>query len=129
MLYTVITDKDSYIINISHTNNDNIDIDIESIEPLYLSAYRLLDGSIVLDENRKAQIIEEKEREEKNRQIEELINQLESTNDDMLDFVEQLCSLNNPLTFVADLIALMKNYSALVLARQNIRQEIKELQK
>ena len=129
MLYTINLDDNNYILSLSHTKNDNIEVDPESLELKYLNAYQLIEGMPVLNEERKAELIANEEQKQKEEQIAELIRQLEATNDDMLDFVEQLCSLNNPLTFINDLIALMKNYSALVLARQHIRQEIKELQK
>lgn len=129
MLYTVNLDELNYILSVSHSDKDSIDLDLDSMDLQHLNAYRIDEGIAILDQVKLAELIAQEERQQKDDQITELIRQLEATNDDMLDFVERLCGLNNPLTFISDLIALMKNYSALVLARQNIRQQIKELKK
>lgn len=129
MLYTVSLDENNYILSVAHTQNDNVELDLESMELDYLNAYQLIKGKAVLDEKRKAELIAEKENQEKEEQITELVMQLESSNDEMLEFVEDLFSLKNPLTFISDMFALMKNYTSLVLARQEIRERIKELKK
>lgn len=61
MLYTVNLDKDNFILSVAHTKNDNIQLDLESLELDYLSAYQLLDGQPILNQERKEEIIAERE--------------------------------------------------------------------
>jgi len=129
MLYTVNLDDNNYILSVAHTDHDDVELNLDSMELEYLSAYKLTDGSAVLDLVKKAELIAEEQAKAKQEQIEELVAQLESTNDDMLDFVEKLFTLKNPLTFIADMINLMKDYATLVANRQDIREQIKELGK
>lgn len=129
MLYTVSLDSSNYILSVAHTKNDDTELNLEEMELEYLSAYKMTDGSAVLDLVKKAELIAEEAAREKQEQIDDLIQQLESSNDEMLEFVEDLFSLKNPLTFISDMFTLMKNYTALVTERQSIRQQIKELQK
>ena len=125
-MYTVNLDENGYILSVSHTENDDTELNLDEMELEYLNAYRLIDGKAVLDEKRKAELIAEKERQTKDEEIAELTEQLHSTDEDILDFVERLFSLKNPLTFISDMITLMKDYSTLVANRQKIRKQIKE---
>lgn len=131
--YTLTLDKNNFILSIAHTENDNIELDISKINLRYLGAYQLIDGDIVLNEERKAEIIDEEEEADKQIEITELKEYLISTSDVANDFVEQLFSLTNPLTFVSDLISLMslyKNtYKSILEQRKQARERIKELEK
>ena len=127
MLYTVSLDENNYIMSVGHTSNDNVELDLESMELEYLNAYQLIDGVSVLDEERKAEIIAENEEQEKQMEIITLTEQLKQTDEDMLDFLERLFSFKNPLTFIADMINLMKDYATLVATRQDIREQIRRL--
>ena len=127
MLYTVSLDEQNYIMSVGHTANDNVELDLDSMELEYLNAYQLLEGQAVLDEERKAEIIAQNEEQEKQMQIFTLLEQLHQTDEDMLDFVERLFSFKNPLTFIADMIGLMKDYATLVATRQDIREQIRRL--
>ena len=129
MLYTVSLDKDNYITAIGHTANDNVDLNLDEIVADYLNAYQLIDGKIVLDKKKKAKIIAENEEQEKQMQIMALTELLHESDEDMLDFLEKLFSFKNPLTFISDMISLMKEYATLVANRQQIRKEIKEKMK
>lgn len=126
--YTLNLDKDNYVLSIAHTDHDDVELNLDSLNLNYLSAYKYANGEMVLDELKKAELIAEDVAREKQEQINELTSQLEATNDDMLGFVEDLFSLKNPLTFINDMFNLMKNYTSLVAARQEIREEIKELE-
>ena len=127
MLYTVSLDENNYIMSVGHTSNDTVELDLESMELEYLNAYQLVEGQAVLDEERKAEIIAENEEQEKQMEIITLTEQLKATDEDMLDFVERLFSFKNPLTFIADMINLMKDYTTLVATRQSIREQIRRL--
>ena len=127
MLYTVSLDENNYIMSVGHTTNDNVELDLESMELEYLNAYQLVEGVAVLNEERKAEIIAQNEEQEKEMEIMDLVAQLKATDEDMLDFVERLFSFKNPLTFIADMIGLMKDYATLVATRQSIREQIRRL--
>ena len=127
MLYTVSLNENNYIMSVGHTSNDNVELDLDSMELEYLNAYQLLEGVAVLDEEKKAEIIAQNEEQEKQMEIITLTEQLKATDEDMLDFVERLFSFKNPLTFIADMINLMKDYATLVANRQSIREQIRRL--
>lgn len=127
MLYTVSLDENNYILSVAHTAKDNVELDLEQMELEYLGAYQLVEGVATLDENKKAEIQAEEHQAEVNEEIMELETQLAGTDEDLLSFIEDLFSLKNPLTFISDMINLMKNYAALVTNRKSIRQQIEEL--
>ena len=129
MLYTVSLDSNNYILNVAHTQHDDTELNLEEMELEYLGAYQLIEGVATLDEEKKAELIAQEEEQEKQFKILDLTEQLKSTDEELLSFIEDLFSLKNPLTFISDMFTLMKNYTALVTERQNIRKQIKELQK
>lgn len=126
-MFTVNLDKDGFILSISHTASDNIHLDLEEMDLNHLNAYQLIDGKTVLNEEKLAELVAEEEEREKETEIADLTSQLESSNDDMLGFLEDLGSLTNPLTFISDLISLAKKYSTMIANRKNIREQIKKL--
>ncbi len=129
MLYTVNLDENGYILSISNTEYDSVELDLDTMELEYLNAYKLTGSGAVLDEVKKALIIAEEEAQEKAQRIAELWEELHSTDEDLFSFVEDLFSLKNPLTFITDLISLMTKYAKLVADRQAIRKQIGELLK
>lgn len=129
MLYTVNLDENGYILSISNTEYDSVELDLDTMELEYLNAYQIIDGKAVLDEKRKAELIKEEQQREKDEEIAKLVEELKATDEDMLDFLERLFSFKNPLTFISDMISLMKEYATLVANRQQIRKEIKEKMK
>lgn len=133
MKYEVITDAEGYVQVIQHTGTvrDYVELNLEeyNLKEDRIYAYKLGKNELIFDENRYKEIQEQKQKEENEKEIEVLTKELNATDEDMLGFLEDMFSLKNPLTFISDLINLMKNYSMLVVARQQIRQKIKELQK
>lgn len=66
MKYTLNLDEKNYILSIANTADDNVELDLESMELEYLQAYQYIDDTLTLDENKKAEIIaEEEERKRK----------------------------------------------------------------
>ena len=61
MLYTVNLDSDNFILSVAHTNNDNTELDLENMDLDFLNAYQLLNGQCVLNQERKEEIIAERE--------------------------------------------------------------------
>ena len=127
-MFTINLDKDNYILSISHTQNDNVEIDLSTLDLRYLNAYKYENSKVILDEKKKAELIAEEESREKADEITELKEQLQGTDEDILAMLEDIGSLTNPLTFVTDLIALVKKYATLIAERKNIREQIKELE-
>ena len=62
-LYTLNLDTNNYVLSIAHASNDNIELDLSTIDLAYLNAYQYLDGELVLDETKKAQLVEQKNKQ------------------------------------------------------------------
>lgn len=60
-LYTLNLDENNYVLCIAHTANDNIELDLSQYELEYMNAYQYINGQMILDEVKKAQIIAERE--------------------------------------------------------------------
>lgn len=60
--YTLNLDVNNYVLSIAHTQNDNIELDLSSIDLEHLSCYQLIDGSLILDEKK---LNESKQKENK----------------------------------------------------------------
>ena len=132
MKYEVITDYQRYVQVIRHTGTirDFVELDLDQYDLTEdrIYAYKLGKNELIFDEEKYKQILEEKQEEADQKEIEQLYKELQATDEEMLAFLEDMFSLKNPLTFISDLISLMKKYSMLVVARQQIRQRIRELQ-
>lgn len=130
--YTLVLDKDKFVLSISHTANDDVELDLTEIDLNYLNAYQYKNKKLVLNEERKAEIIGEEEETGKQAEILELKDYLISTSDTANDFVEELLSFDNPLTFVSDFVGLIKSYretyKTVLNQRKQARQRIKELE-
>lgn len=130
-MFTLNLDKDNYILSISHTKNDNIDIDLSLLDLHYLNAYKLTDGKVVLDEEKKAEIIAEEEESEKANEIAELQKKLNESDYIIARTFEEIMSLDNSLTFIADFIKILKQfktqYADVLTNRKTWRKRIEEL--
>lgn len=129
MKYNVITDKDGYIESI-YADEKGIEIDISGMKLQYLFCYRLEDGKVILDENKYNAIISD---EEVNKRIAELQSLLASTDYIQDGLISGLLQLKNPVTFIADLIALLTStlteYPAIIAQRAEWIAELKSLKK
>ena len=128
MLYTVTTNKEGYIMSIGHTANDSIDLDLQTMELEYLNAYQLIDNVPVLNEMRKTEIIAEKETEEHDEHIRELKQFLKDTDYITAESFEKVLALNNPVTFISDMIKILVEYNSkyadIIAQRVQARKEI-----
>ena len=68
-LYTLNLDEYNYVLSIAHTPNDNIELDLSTIDLAYLNAYQYLDGKLVLDEVKKQSIVAEQTKKLTEQQI------------------------------------------------------------
>lgn len=133
MLYTVNLDKDNYILSVSHTKNDNVELDLFTIDVQYLNAYQLIDNVVVLNEEKKVELVAEEEREEKDLEIKELQKKLDDTDYIFAHELEDITALSNPVTFITDMIKVLVSYATkykdVIAERKAWRERIEELQK
>lgn len=132
MLYTVNLDADRYIISVSHTKDDSVDMDLDILDLRYLNAYRLIDSEIILDEARKAEMVAAEEQKAIDEEIADLKAKLNESDYIVANTFEQVMSLDNAITFIADFIKIMadfrKKYADLLINRKNWRARIEELE-
>lgn len=129
MKYLITLDENSYIKSFLK-DEKGIEFNPLSINLAYLNCYKLEDGKAVLDEEK---LSLKKAEESRLTEITELKAYLFETSDIISDFIEEVFSLDKPLTFVADLIALIIQYrtefKSLLAQRKQARERIKELEK
>lgn len=65
--YTLNLDSNNYILSIAHTSNDNIELDLSSIDLKHILCYRFINNTLVLDKTKLSKIIA-KEEKDKNKQ-------------------------------------------------------------
>lgn len=70
---------------------------------------KCVNGELIVDEEKKQEILENIA---KNTEISELEHNLDSTDYIMARMLEEIMALNNPLTFIADMIKIFANYAS-----------------
>ena len=132
MLYTVTINNEGYIVSLSHTKNDDIELDIDSMDKTHINAYKLTGDGVVLDEIKLSELIQEEEQKAKDDEIAQLKEMLNRTDYIMAETFESVMSLNNPVTFIADFIKVLadfkQQYAEAIADRKLWRQRIKELE-
>lgn len=130
-MFTVNLDENKYILSISHTKNDNVEIDLSLLDMRYLNAYKLVNSEIILDEQKKAEMEAEETQRGKDTEIAELEKMLKDTDYIFSKELEEITSLSNPVTFITDLIKILvayaKDYKDVIANRKNWRARIEEL--
>lgn len=123
-------DKDNYIsrfITDYLTGNYEVDDDFDFE---YLYCYHLVDGKIVLDEEKKKAQIDRQNKEE---EIAELQKELNDTDYIIARTFEDIMALDKPLTFITDMISILvkysKQYKDVLVQRKTWRERIEELRK
>ena len=131
MKYTINVDKNNYVLSIANTIHDNVEIDLTTIDLLHLSAYQLINNELVLDEVKLNELIAQEHQHEVDDEIFDLEQKLNSTDYIMARMLEEIMALNNPLTFIADIIkifvAYAKKYKDTLTSRKTWRERIEEL--
>ena len=77
--YTLNLDENNFILSIAHTINDDTELDLSKIELKFLNAYQLIDGEVVLNEERYNELKAEEEEIEKQIEIADLEEKLNET--------------------------------------------------
>lgn len=129
MKYSVKTDTNGYVISLAQ-DPKGIEIDLSAIDLDFLFCYKLQDGKLIIDQGKKD---EEIEKETKKTRIAELRSLLTESDDIMGGFLDDMASLNNPVTFISDFIKLIGNintkYAQLITDRKAWREELESLLK
>lgn len=131
-MYTINLDENNYILSISHTANDSVDLDLSLLDLKYLNAYKFINSEVILDEAKKAEMIAADAQQAIDEEIADLKQKLNESDYIVANTFEQVMSLDNALTFVADFIKIMadfrKKYADLIINRKNWRARIEELE-
>lgn len=132
MLYTVNIDMNGFILSVSHTKNDDTELDLDKMDMQHINAYKLTAEGFVLDEERLSALVEEEEQKAKEDEIAQLKEKLNQTDYIMAETFESIMALNNPVTFIADFIKVLvdfkQQYADAIENRKLWRQRIKELE-
>ena len=113
-LYTLNLDSNNYVLSIAHTINDNIELDLSGIELDYLNAYKYLDDKLILDESKKQSIIDERNKQSAEQQINSL--------------KEELLKYDYIGVKIAMGVATKKEYAEQIAYTETIREQIRELE-
>lgn len=129
----IITGEDNYIISAFITSQGNYDLDEllkDGFDFNYATCFKMVEGKPVLDEQKKEA---EQEQRIHDARVNELIGKLEESDIEVTAILDDLTSLNNPVTFVSDLISILASfnskYAQLVKDRKAWRTELNELKK
>lgn len=135
MKYEVITDFQKYVKLIRHTGTikDFVELDLDkydlSNDRIY--AYKLGKNELIFDEQKYKEICDEKQEKENQKEISILKQFLNDTDYIIARAYEEVLVLNNPLTFVADVIKIQikysKQYKEKLAERVKARKRIEEL--
>lgn len=137
MKYQVLTDRNGYVLSIKQTGTKmdfvSLDLDKYDLSDGRIFAYQLGKNTLIWDEKRwnELQAIEQQKTDAK--EISILKQMLNSTDWIMAKWVEEILSLDNPLTWIADVIKInikyLKEYSKTIADRKAWRKRIEELEK
>ena len=78
MLYTLNLDTNNYVLSIAHTPNDNIELDLSSIDLKHISCYRLINHTLVLDKTKLSETIDKEEQDKTKQELLSEKTQLET---------------------------------------------------
>ena len=137
MKYYVVTDAQGYVLLIQHTNTvkDYVELNLDDYDfsDDRIHAYKLGKNELIFDQIRYNEILSEKKKIEDNKEIEELQKLLNESDYVIARWGEEIISLDNPLTWISDVIKInlkyMKNYKELLKNRKEWRERIEELRR
>ena len=95
--YTLNLDENNYVLSIAHTMDDSIELDLSEYDLTYLSAYKFVNGELVLDESKLAELKAKESNAEVQLEIAKLKQELDSTDYKIIKCSEyQLAGLESP---------------------------------
>ena len=136
MKYQVIVDSDNYVQIIRHTGTkkDFVELDLNEydLNDNKLHAYQLGKNQLIFDAERYQEILDEIQEKEDLKEIASLKSFLNSTDYITARCFEEIMALNNPITWVADVIKITakysKQYKDTLAERVRARARIEELE-
>lgn len=125
----VIFDDDNYIVSVKTAIDGPYELP-DDFDFNYLNCYYLSEGKFLFDEEKKSKIeVDDSKKDE----IEDLKKKLADTDYIFAEYCEEVLALNNPLTWIADVIKInlkyINQYSGIIKKRAEWRARIKELEK
>lgn len=137
MKYYVITDNRGYVLSITRTGTvkDYVELDLDKYDLTEgrIRAYRLGKNQLLFDEAEWQRILEERQHKADEEEIADLERKLKDTDYIIARWGEKLISLENPLTWVSDVIKInikySKEYKEALANRKKWRERIEELRK
>lgn len=135
MRYEVLTDRMNYVLSIKHTGTKRdfveLNLDDYDLSDGRINAYQLGKNTLIWDEQRWNDILAIRQKKADTEEINDLKGKLNDTDWIMAKWVEEILSLQNPLTWIADVIKInikyMKEYSQTIADRKAWRERIEEL--
>ena len=117
-LYTINSDERGYILSISHTAADDVELDLSNIDTAHIGAYQYIDGALELDEGRLTEMLAAEKKVSNDVEISRLKAELAATDYQIIKCSEcQLLGQDMPY-----------DVAALHEQRQAIRDKINELE-
>ena len=127
MKYELIKNDEGFIVSMIKSDK-GIEVDISKMDLAYLDCYYEKDGKVVLNEERKAQMKADESRESRIHELEKMLEESDGIVTGMLD---NIASLNNPVTFISDFIKVLADYNgkyaSLIADRKAWRAELETL--
>lgn len=129
--YKLKFNDEGYIISFEAVDNNDYDYHGQlALQPNLCKGWtKFIDGNFIEDETKKAIILAKASNKERQEELHKLLDDSDYI---IAKAFEQIMSLNNPLTFVSDLInitTLMTNhYGDTIANRQKWREELEELE-
>lgn len=135
MKYTVYVDARGYVTSITQTGRDFVELNLEDYDFSNgrIRAYKLGKNKLIFDEQEYQNILNDRQKAQDEAEIKDLEQKLNETDYIMARFTEELLGLNNPLTWITDVIKLnakyTKQYAEAIANRKKWRERIEELRK
>lgn len=115
MKYYVVTNTEGYVQFIKHTNSrlDFIELDLEQYDLTEdrIHAYKLGRNELIWDEAKYQEILNEKQKKADLKEIADLEQKLNDTDYIIARWGEDIVSLDNPLTWISDVIKINLKYA------------------
>lgn len=135
MKYTVYLDARGYVTNISHTGTikDYVELNLDDYDLSNgrIRAYKLGKNKLIFDEAEWQRIQDSNQHKADEKEIADLEQKLADTDYIFAKYCEELLALDNPLTWISDVIKLnikyTKQYSEVIKNRKTWRERIEEL--
>lgn len=133
MRYTVYLDARGYVTNITQSGRGFVELNLDDYDfsDGRIRAYRLGKNRLVFDEAEYQRILNDRQNKQNEAEIKDLEQKLNDTDYIIARWGEEIVALDNPLTWVADVIKInvkyAKQYKEVLANRKTWRERIEEL--